>query len=186
MSIESAISANLESEIDSQYARIDVQERDALGALKYLTAVYTWPGGSGATALVLSADTSEVAEGDFIKLASHGYWYEITAINPNVSVTVKDTYGVGSYPAGSTPTARAMTALPDSLGGSGNVDTFSRAIAGAFATEPHELPSFLKTALPPVVPAGRLIYVSNATGGAVPAFSDGVNWLRVTDRTVIN
>lgn len=186
MSIETAISTNLETELDRQYAEIDVQERDALGALKNLTAVYTWPGGSGPSALVFCADTSEVVAGDFIKLVSHGKWYKIAAINPNVSVTVEDTYGIGSYPAGSTPTARAMTTLPDSLGGSGNVDTFSRAIASAFSSEPHELPSFLKTALPAVVPAGRLIYVSDATGGAVPAFSDGVNWLRVTDRTVIN
>lgn len=33
--------------------------------------------------------------------------------------------------------------------------------------------------------AGAMIYVSNETGGAVPAFSDGTNWRRVTDRTVI-
>jgi hypothetical protein len=163
-----------------------VQERDPSGNPKNLSATYTWPGGSGASALLLCANTSEVVLGDFIKLVAHGYWYKITAINPNVSVTVEDTYGIGSYPAGSTPTARAMTTLPDSLSSSGNVDTFSRAIANAFNTEPHELPSFLKTALPPVAPAGRLIYVSDASGGAVPAFSDGFSWLRVTDRTVIS
>ncbi len=32
----------------------------------------------------------------------------------------------------------------------------------------------------------RLIYVSDATGGAVPAYSDGTNWRRVTDGTVID
>ena len=31
-----------------------------------------------------------------------------------------------------------------------------------------------------------LIYVTNETGGAVPAFSDGTNWRRVTDRTIIS
>ena len=46
------------------------------------------------------------------------------------------------------------------------------------------LASYAKTALPPVSTAG-LIYVTNDTGGAVPAFSDGVNWRRVTDRAVI-
>lgn len=30
------------------------------------------------------------------------------------------------------------------------------------------------------------IYVSNETGGAVLAFSDGTNWRRVTDRAVIS
>ena len=31
---------------------------------------------------------------------------------------------------------------------------------------------------------GAVVYVSNETGGAVVAFSDGTNWRRVTDRAV--
>jgi hypothetical protein len=31
-----------------------------------------------------------------------------------------------------------------------------------------------------------MIFVTNEAGGAVPAFSDGVNWRRVTDRAVIS
>lgn len=34
--------------------------------------------------------------------------------------------------------------------------------------------------------AGSLIYVSNESGGAVLAFSDGTNWRRVTDRAIIS
>lgn len=34
--------------------------------------------------------------------------------------------------------------------------------------------------------AGAMIYVSNESGGAVPAFSDGSSWRRVTDRAVIS
>lgn len=33
---------------------------------------------------------------------------------------------------------------------------------------------------------GGLVYVSNESGGAVPAFSDGTNWRRVTDRVVVS
>jgi hypothetical protein len=33
---------------------------------------------------------------------------------------------------------------------------------------------------------GGLIYVTDEPGGAVPAFSDGTNWRRVTDRTIIS
>lgn len=33
--------------------------------------------------------------------------------------------------------------------------------------------------------AGAMIFVSDAVGGSIPAFSDGVNWLRCTDRSVI-
>lgn len=36
------------------------------------------------------------------------------------------------------------------------------------------------------VGAGTMIYVSNETGGAVMAFSDGTDWRRVTDRAVIS
>jgi len=51
---------------------------------------------------------------------------------------------------------------------------------------PVRMNSYVKTALPDAAtyPAG-LIYVSNDVGGAVPAFSDGTNWRRVTDRAVI-
>ena len=35
------------------------------------------------------------------------------------------------------------------------------------------------------VGAGAMIFVTNETGGAVPAFSDGLNWRRVTDRSII-
>ena len=32
---------------------------------------------------------------------------------------------------------------------------------------------------------GAMIYINDETGGAVPAFSDGADWRRVTDRAVI-
>lgn len=34
--------------------------------------------------------------------------------------------------------------------------------------------------------AQAMVYVSNEVGGAVPAFSDGTNWRRVTDRAVVS
>jgi len=47
------------------------------------------------------------------------------------------------------------------------------------------LPSYAKTSLPTGV-TGGMIYVTNDVGGAVPAFFDGTNWRRVTDRNVIS
>jgi hypothetical protein len=49
------------------------------------------------------------------------------------------------------------------------------------------LPSFTVAGLPApaTAGAGRLVYVSNESGGAVPAFSDGAAWRRVTDRAVV-
>ena len=31
-----------------------------------------------------------------------------------------------------------------------------------------------------------IIFVSDEAGGAVPAFTDGVNWRRVTDRNIVS
>lgn len=33
---------------------------------------------------------------------------------------------------------------------------------------------------------GALVYCTDDTGGAVPAFSDGTNWRRMTDRNVVS
>lgn len=52
---------------------------------------------------------------------------------------------------------------------------------------PAQLPSYAKASLPSAANnTGCLIYVTNDVGGAVPAFSDGASWLRVTDRNVIS
>lgn len=48
------------------------------------------------------------------------------------------------------------------------------------------LRSYTVAGLPSAFPANRMIYVSDETGGAVPAFSDGANWRRVTDRAIVS
>lgn len=48
------------------------------------------------------------------------------------------------------------------------------------------LETYTVASVPPAAPPAQLIYVSNESGGAVPAFSDGTNWRRMTDRAVIS
>ena len=48
------------------------------------------------------------------------------------------------------------------------------------------LGSYVVADLPSATTPGRMIYVSDETGGAIPAFSDGTNWRRVTDRAVVS
>lgn len=48
------------------------------------------------------------------------------------------------------------------------------------------LPSYAVAGLPAVGTAGGMIFVTDETGGAVPAFSDGTNWRRVTDRAIVS
>ncbi len=48
------------------------------------------------------------------------------------------------------------------------------------------LASYTVTTLPLATQAGHLIYVTNETGGATVAFSDGTNWRRVQDRAIVS
>lgn len=49
------------------------------------------------------------------------------------------------------------------------------------------LPSYTVSTVPTASEyTGGEIYVTDETGGAVPAFSDGMNWRRVTDRAIIS
>ena len=48
------------------------------------------------------------------------------------------------------------------------------------------LPSYTVSALPSVPPDPGMIFVSDEAGGAVPAFSDGTNWRRCTDRAIVS
>jgi hypothetical protein len=54
----------------------------------------------------------------------------------------------------------------------------------AFINRPT-LPSYTVAKMPTDGRAGQMIYVTDAAGGAVPAFSDGTAWRRVTDRAVV-
>ena len=58
--------------------------------------------------------------------------------------------------------------------------------SGLIYPDQFVLPSYTTTTLPSASIAGAMIYVTNETGGAVPAFSDGTNWRRVTDRAIVS
>jgi hypothetical protein len=61
------------------------------------------------------------------------------------------------------------------------------AVARALTTLPHVLAPYPKASLPSAATWVRgLIYVTDEAGGAVPAFSDGTNWRRVTDRAIVS
>ena len=60
--------------------------------------------------------------------------------------------------------------------------------SGIIAPDALFLPSKTVTELDSLSasPAGQFVYCSNESGGAVPAFSDGTNWRRVTDRAIVS
>ena len=59
-------------------------------------------------------------------------------------------------------------------------------ISGLIYPDQFVLPSFTVSTLPTVNPAGQMLLVTDETGGSVPAFSDGTNWRRVTDRAIVS
>jgi hypothetical protein len=59
-------------------------------------------------------------------------------------------------------------------------------VVGLVYPDQFVLPTFSASALPSVNPAGQMIFVPDDQDGAVPAFSDGVVWRRVTDRAVVS
>lgn len=107
------------------------------------------------------------------------------ALGAVVRAKLDDALKSGTSGGVTLPAPVALTALPSVI-----LDLYEIAfLAGAQAMAPDgvpQLPSYVKTALPAPAPAGRMIFVTNDVGGAVPAFSDGTNWLRVTDRAIIS
>jgi len=69
--------------------------------------------------------------------------------------------------------------------GSTGAGAVVRASAPTF-TAPPTLPSYTVATLPSASPAFQTIGVSDESGGAVLAFSDGTNWRRVTDRAIVS
>lgn len=49
-----------------------------------------------------------------------------------------------------------------------------------------KLAEYTVLTLPSATLSGQMIYVTDETGGAVPAFSDGTNWRRTTDRAIVS
>jgi hypothetical protein len=57
--------------------------------------------------------------------------------------------------------------------------------SGLIYPDQFVLPSYTTSTLPSASVPGAMIYVTNETGGPVPAFADGTNWRRVTDRAIV-
>ena len=57
---------------------------------------------------------------------------------------------------------------------------------GIFHASEFLLPSYSINTLPSASPAGKMLFVTDETGGSVPAFSDGFNWRRITDRQIVS
>lgn len=68
------------------------------------------------------------------------------------------------------------------------INPFMTRVESAFFRQGRipKVASFTVATVPSATEPGQIIYVSDETGGAVIAFSDGTNWRRVTDRAVVS
>lgn len=71
-------------------------------------------------------------------------------------------------------------------GSNGGNPSIATNAGGVQFLSPPIPPSYTVSTLPAVGTAGGMIYVSDESGGAVLAFSDGTNWRRVTDRAIVS
>lgn len=84
------------------------------------------------------------------------------------------------------PAASGGAATPRlKVKGGGDITDGSDNVLISSARHPR-LRSYTVAGLPSAANAGEMIFVSNETGGAVPAFSDGTNWRRMTDRAIVS
>ena len=70
-----------------------------------------------------------------------------------------------------------------------NLAEWVRRAAGAInqlISRPNAMLEYTVATLPDAGGDFRFIYVTDETGGAVPAFNDGTDWRRVTDRAVVS
>lgn len=75
-----------------------------------LLGTWTWDG----TLMVTSTDTSGVVDGDWIRLDENNPWFKITAITPNVNVTIENPDGL-TVPSGSGASGASPIDLTDSV-----------------------------------------------------------------------
>jgi hypothetical protein len=141
----------------------------------------TVTGGNSAVADSI-ADTLTLAAGDGIAISIDATTdtITITALSGDIFVDGAD-FGTVTETVTASSDLGSVTEEVDAESDLGTIVT-----SGLIYPEQFVLPSFTTTTLPSASVAGAMIYVTNETGGAVPAFSDGTNWRRVTDRAIVS
>jgi hypothetical protein len=139
---------------------------------------------SGNSAVANSiADTLTLTAGDGITIVVDSATDTITIAAQGSSEIFVDgaDFGTVTEPVTESDDLGLVTELVDAESDLGTIVT-----SGIIYPDQFVLPSFTTTTLPSASVAGAMIYVTNETGGAVPAFADGTNWRRVTDRAIVS
>jgi len=151
------------------------------GNINSLTSLSLGLGGSGGgNTLVIVNATSNGGAGGGLQFLRDG---ALSGFMGDTQAVIGSGSGLTTYsPGGPVYTYIAGTGFVSTLSSAG-LDV----LGAATATTYIKPGSFTVLTVPSAAAAGAgaMIYVSDETGGAVLAFSDGTNWKRVTDRTTI-
>lgn len=130
----------------------------------------TYPTSDGSNLQVLSTDGSGNLSFQSVSTLSGGFdWNADTDLGLITdSVTITSDSGLITSSAGS------------------SYDLGLIATTGSVYPTQFVLPLFTVSTLPSVNPAGQMLFVTDETGGAIPAFSDGTNWRRISDAAIVS
>lgn len=163
-------------------ANTDLGQWDAAGNLLSLPLASV---GSAIGAQPLDADLTSWAG---VTRASGFDTFAATPSSANLISLVTDETGSGALVFGTGPTIGGATITTGTIDNTpiGATTQNTGKFTSLIATVSVQVPSYTVVGLPSAATAGQVIYVSNESGGAVLAFSDGANWLRSTDRAVVS
>lgn len=129
------------------------------------------------------ADTLTLTAGSGIVLIADAATDTITIATSGSGQSIFDTGGdmglVTQTPIASEDLGLITASVTESY------DLGSIVTSGIIVADALVVPTYTVTTLPPADPAAQIIFVSNESGGAVLAFSDGTNWRRCTDRAIV-
>ena len=125
--------------------------------------------------------TNQVKAGDAFSVDDGVTWYEVESVDSNTQITLATNFDGSTASSASYAIIRLSPAWSLASDLATRLGDLLDSIDNDF-----QLASYQVATLPSASPAGRIVYVSDETGGATVAFSDGTNWRRVQDRAVVS
>jgi len=125
--------------------------------------------------------TNQVKAGDAFSADDGATWYEVNSVDSNTQITLATNFDGSTASAASYAIIRLSPAWSLASELATRIGDLLDSIDNEF-----QLASYQVANLPSASPAGRIVYVSDETGGATLAFSDGSDWRRVQDRNVVS